>query len=111
MNLQAQQHGTVTVLRPRGPLAGQDAADFRGQVERELQAKGGRVVLDFSEVPYLDSAGIEALLDLCVDRAGMPSPRLAKLAETCREALDLTRTLPLLEVFDTVENAVRSLKR
>ncbi len=109
MKVEAQPHGNVTVAVPHGPLVADEMADFRRAVESALAAKLKRLVVDMADVPYLDSAGIELLLELCSVRlAPHQRPKLAALSETCREALELTDVLPRLEVFDTVENAMRS---
>jgi hypothetical protein len=65
-----------------------------------------------ADVPYLDSGGIELLLELCgAHLSPHQRPKLAALSETCMEALELTDVLPRLEVYDTVDNALRSCKR
>lgn len=106
MKVDTRQQGAAVVLRPSGALVGDDVADFDQAVQDALAARGARLVVDMTEVSYLDSRGIESLLDL----AARAAP-LAALGETCREALDLTEVLPKLVVFDTVDNALRSLKR
>jgi len=112
MKLRRQQHGTVVVVSLDEALAGEEAIAFQREVEESIESKHGRVVIDMHGVSYLDSAGIEALLDLCGERrATSMRPRLALLGETCREALDITNALDQLDVFDTVENAIRSYKR
>ena len=112
MKVDSQSHGSVSVITPHGPLAGDELEDFRGALLIAIDQKGGRVVLDMSDVPYVDSGGLEALLELCTaQQAASARPRLAELGEACREALDLTDVLPLLNVFDTVESAIRSYKR
>ena len=112
MKIDVQLHGSVSVLVPHGPLAGDELEDFREALSVAIDQKSGRVVLDLNDVPYLDSPGIEALLDLCTgQQAASARPRLAQLGETCREALDLTDALNRLTVFDTVESAIRSYKR
>jgi anti-anti-sigma factor len=112
VKVDTQPHGSVSVLVPHGPLAGEDVEHLRQSLSLAIDQKGGRIVLDMSDVPYLDSSGIEALLELCAgQRIGSARPRLAQLGETCREALDLTDVLPGLTVFDTVESAIRSYKR
>jgi anti-anti-sigma factor len=112
MKVEAQPHGSVSVLIPHGPLAGEELDAFRQELQAAIDQKSGRVVLDMNDVPYLDSTGIQALLELCTgQQAAAARPRLAQLGETCREALDLTNVLPRLTVFDTVENAIRSYKR
>lgn len=111
MKLSTQQHGSVRVVSPHGALAGDDVQVFREETAHNASQSGGRVVLDMQDVPYLDSAGIEALLDTCAASGATELMRIANLTETCREALDLTDTLQRLYVFDTVENAIRSLRR
>jgi anti-anti-sigma factor len=114
MKVDVQAHGSVTVMVPHGALVASEVDSFRQHVEPAVQQRaGGRIVLDFRDVPYVDSAGIEALVELlgCGSGGGDVQPRLAQLADTCREALDLTDCLSRLSVFDTVENAIRSLRR
>jgi anti-anti-sigma factor len=112
MKVDTQLHGSVSVLIPHGPLAGDELDDFRQALSVAIDQKSGRVVLDLDDVPYLDSGGIETLLELCTgQQAASARPRLARLGETCREALDLTDALARLTVFDTVESAIRSYKR
>lgn len=112
MKVQSQPHGSVTVLVPHGPLVGEESLDFRRALETALAAQVKRVIVDMTDVPYVDSTGLETLLELC-NAALAPHlrPKLAALSETCREALELTDLLPRLEVFDTVENALRSHQR
>jgi anti-anti-sigma factor len=112
MKIDTQAHGSVSVLVPHGALAGDELDVFRQQLQLTIDQKSGRVVLDMTDVPYLDSAGIETLLELCTgQQAASARPRLAQVGETCREALDLTDVLGRLIVFDTVESAIRSYKR
>lgn len=112
MKVDVQAHGSTTVLAPHGALALDAVPQFRQQVQTHADARQGRVVVDFRNVPYLDSAGIEALLELCGERrSATPRPKLAHLNDVCREALDLTDVLARLEIFDTVENALRSYRR
>ncbi len=112
MKVDTQLHGSVSVLVPHGPLAGDDMENFCQTLTLTVDEKSGRVVLDMSDVPYLDSVGIESLLEVCAGQhAAAARPHLAELGETCREALDLTDVLGQLTVFDTVESAIRSLKR
>jgi anti-anti-sigma factor len=112
MKVDTQLHGSVSVVVPRGPLAGDDLDDFRRQLRAAIEQKSGRVVIDMSDVPYLDSGGIELLFELCAGpQTGSAHPRLARLGDTSREALDLTDVLVRLTIFDTVESAIRSYKR
>ncbi|RMF83612.1 MAG: anti-sigma factor antagonist [Planctomycetota bacterium] len=111
MRVDVQSSGSVAVLTPHGPLIRDEVEDFDRVVRDSIKARDGRVVIDFQHVPYLDSAGIEALLEVASATPSVTSPRFAQLGDTCREALDLTNVLAQLDVFDTVEHAIRSFKR
>ncbi len=111
MKIDVQSHGTVAVVVPHGPLTRDELGDFRATVDETVSAKEGRVVLDMTQVPFVDSGGIETLLDICGTVDAFNRPRLAQLDETCREALALTDVLTHLDVFDTVDNAIRSYKQ
>lgn len=110
MKIDFKPHANVMVVTPHGPITVEDAEEFRESVSARILEREGRIVLDMEYAPYVDSAGIEALLALC-STAGPVRPRVANLAEACRDALDITLVLPQLDVFDTVESAIRSYKR
>ncbi|MEW6252981.1 MAG: STAS domain-containing protein [Planctomycetota bacterium] len=112
MKVQKQSHGPVTVLAAHGPLTAEESIDLRRAVETAGASKARHTILDLSDVPFLDSSGIELLLELCgTHLSPHQRPKLAALSETCMEALELTDVLPHLDVFDTVENALRSCQR
>lgn len=112
MKVHSQPHGNITVLTAHGPLLAEESIDLRRSIETAMAAGAKRVVVDLADVPYLDSGGIELLLESCdVTHSPYQRPVLAALSETCLEALELTNCLPRLEVFDTVENAMRSCRR
>jgi len=112
VKVQTQPHPQATVLIAHGPLIGDEVADLRRAIDSAAGPATKRVIIDMSDVPYLDSAGIEMLAEVCGTQLfPLTRPKLAALSETCREALDLTDVLPRLEVYDTVENALRSCQR
>ena len=111
MKVETQHHGTVAVVVPHGPLVRDEIDDLRRALETTLELKSGRVVIDMTHVPWLDSAGIETLASAARAEEYPYPPRVAALNDTCREALDLTGVLASLDTFDTVENAIRSFKR
>jgi anti-anti-sigma factor len=112
MKVQTETHGSITILVPHGPLIGEEALDLRSAIETTNAHHGPRIVVDMADVPYVDSAGIEMLLELGdITASPLHRPRLAAFTDTCREALELTDALQRLEVFDTVDNALRSCQR
>ncbi len=109
MQIQEQQHGAVTVVKPLGALAGEDAETFKSRTEAVLGRSMGRVVIDASGIPYTDSRGLEVLVEISDALAeGGQVLRLCGATETLREALDLTELSGLFEHYEDVGTGVRS---
>lgn len=101
--------GSITVLSPSGAIAQAEAQEFASTMEEHRLKTNGRLVVDFSEVSYLDSQGVEAVWDWA-DRQQEhgQTAKLAGVAELCREIFELTGVAERLDMFDTAESAVRS---
>jgi len=109
MEIEQQRHGAVTVVRPRGPLIGEDAERFLKRAGDALSQSFGRLVIDASGIVYVDSIGLEALVELSERLADSGQAlRLSGSNETLREVFDLTETAQLFEHYDDVSDAVRS---
>ena len=97
------------VLSLRGPLTGNNAPTFQNALRREEPAP--TLILDFSDVPYVDSAGLGLLVSAFVSRqkAGRRmvlsgiNPRVQKLFE-------ITRVQDLFLIFPSPEEAIAALQ-
>jgi anti-anti-sigma factor len=110
MEIAEHTHGAVLLLKPQGPLVGaDDAGVFKSRLADAATRALGRVVVDASDVPFVDSAGLEAIAD-AAERFSDEGRALKLLAPTptVREVLALTGWLDSLEVYDDVNVAVRS---
>lgn len=109
MRIDEQTHGAVTVVRPRGPISQGEAEGFTLSVRGAAMRSLGRLVIDATDVPYVDSKGLECILDLA-DELGQNGQalKMCGVCETVREAMDLTDVLQAVEQFEDVSSAVRS---
>jgi anti-anti-sigma factor len=102
-----EKQGAVSVVRPQGPLTEAQCAGF---VEAALNKLGqGRpmVVIDLHEVPLLDSAGLEALVDVrekIEARGG--AVKLAAVNALCSDILRVTGVGQKFEQYSHVKSAV-----
>jgi anti-anti-sigma factor len=109
MKVQTQQRGAVTVIRPDGPLVAADAEEFRQRLTDEIRQNLGRVVLDASAVPFVDSKGLESLVDVTSELAQSGKAlKICSLSDTLSEVMELAGVSAEFEHFDDVIGAVRS---
>ncbi len=109
MEIEEHKQGAVTVLRPRGPVIGDDAKGLARRAHEVFTQTRGRFVLDAAEIPFVDSQGLEALLEITELLA--PSGQTLKLCqagETLREALNLTGLSDEFEHYEDAHHAARS---
>jgi anti-anti-sigma factor len=101
--------GAVKVLKPRGPLVGADADNFKRTALEAAGSNLGRIVIDTSAVPYADSRGLEVLAEMAdeLSSSGL-TLKLCETNETMREVLDLTELSSLFEYYEDMNAAVRS---
>ncbi len=109
LEIDERRHGAVTVLRPNGAISGEDAAVLLERIGDAAGRSLGRIVLDAGAAPFVDSAGLEALLD-AADRMAESgqSLKLCAVNETLREVLALTGLARRFEQYEDVQAAVRS---
>jgi anti-sigma B factor antagonist len=96
------------ILRLTGPLTLSNLFEFQGFVRAE---KAAVMIIDLTNVPYIDSAGIGALMGAHVSRQ-RDGRRLALVGvnQRVQQALEITRVLQFLSVYPSVveaENAVQ----
>jgi anti-sigma B factor antagonist len=109
MKITETRQGAVLVLKPEGPLIETDAAAAKAKLMSTMGASVGRFVVDMSAVPYVDSKGLEALVEVTEELSrGGQALRLCCANKTVREVLEITDLASLFEHFEDTNTAVRS---
>lgn len=111
MSIQVSESGRVTVLAPDQPLLEENLDPVRDELERCLRAAREQIVLDLGQVPFIDSRGLELLVD-CARRLRVRGGRLqlANPSPICSEILSATRTDSEIEVIYDLQRAGRNLR-
>jgi anti-sigma B factor antagonist len=109
MKVHQQRHGAVILLKPEGPLIEAAAGEFDQAARSTITATLGRFVVDMSAVPFVDSMGLETLLNLTdlLEQSGKVL-KLCGVNKTVRQVLELTEIDSLFDHFEDVNSAVRS---
>jgi anti-anti-sigma factor len=112
MAFDQQTIGAVSVLRPTGPVANaEDSQQFQELASNLIKTSLGRFVIDASELSYVDSSGLEALVGIAEQLNSFGQAlKICQLGETLSEILRVTQTTDSFEPFEQVQDAVRSYR-
>ena len=110
LQIAEHQQGGVTVLTLAGELTLDDGDLAFGRYVDQMIAAGRRqIVVDLSNVSYIDSAGVGMLVAesqrLTKQEGAM---RLARLTARSHHLLAMLKLKFVFEIYDDVESAVRS---
>ena len=109
MKIKTQDYNGVTVVKLQGELDSDFTDMFQNTISDIVTARGTDIVLDMSEVGFIDSQGLERLLwakDYC--NANNCQLRLAGLDENCSKILEITRFENVFERYVELAEAVKS---
>jgi len=103
----------VAVLALEGRIVlGEESNALRENVKKLLAENKKDIVLNMSNVTYIDSAGLGTLVAAHHSaRSQGAALKLSNLGTKFQEVLQVTRLLTVFEVFDSEAAAVRSFKK
>lgn len=109
MNLDLEESGAVSILVLSGQLVGASARSFREAMDTLIESSRLRILLDFTDLTFMDSGGIgELVLSYrTIDRLG-GALKILKPGKRIQDTLTLTKLLPIFEVFDDRDVAIAS---
>jgi anti-sigma B factor antagonist len=110
VKLTTRQVGDVTVIDAAGRITlGEGASAFREAI-RDLAAKGNaKVLLNLSEITYIDSSGIGELVSgFTTVRNQGGVLKLVGLTKRVQDLLQITKLYTVFDVYDDEPTAIRS---
>jgi len=100
--------GGQGVLCLRGPLTKENILSFQNAIRREEHAD--TVIIDFSEVPYIDSSGLGSLVTIYLSRQKVGHRvALSGVNERVYRLLEITKLESLFLIFPTIDDALAAL--
>ncbi len=96
----------IRIFRLDGPLVIANLSNFQSKLRTDTSQA---LILDFTSVPYIDSASIGALVGAHVNRQkGKRSLGLVGVNQRIRQAFEVTRIESLLQFYDSVVEAEKA---
>jgi anti-sigma B factor antagonist len=110
MQISVRRLDTTTIFDVKGDIDLANSPEVRKALLREVrEVRTARVLMNLSEVRYIDSSGVASLVE------GLKASRdlgsrfiLFGLSGAAREVLQLSRLLKVFEVYDNEESALAS---
>jgi anti-anti-sigma factor len=109
MPVNVSTYGDVSVVSVKDELAGEDVQPFVDCALKCIADTGHQIVIDGSDLTGLDSAALEALVDLqdrCEEQLG--AVKFCALSNVCDKILEITRLARRFERFADLDSAVKS---
>jgi len=110
MHISQREVRGVVILDLEGRLVFEDGVDqFVEQINALLKQSRKRILLNFDQVTYLDSAGVGAIASKYMTaRKKDADVKLLNLRRKSHNVLNTTRLLSVLQAFDSEDEAIDS---
>jgi len=97
------------VVKPMGPVIAGELAELENELLKLTRNWTKRVVINLTDVPFIDSAGLELMLryQMQLNSHGLKL-KLSSLNEMTQKIFDLTQLSKNFEMFPDTSTAVRS---
>lgn len=110
--IKSATQGAVQVFTIEGVLNAEEADHLRDAIEATPQAGRPQWVFDMTEVPLIDSAGCEALLDARDVAASVGgAAHLAAVSPLCEDILSATGLQRYFQTFEGINQAIAQFAR
>jgi anti-sigma B factor antagonist len=107
-----RQSNAVTIVDIGGRFDAASAAAVRDRLHQLIEEGHSRLVLNLSQMEFIDSAGLGALVS-CLRRAAADGGdlRLAEVPAFCRSIFELTRLTRVFSVGEDEAQAVAAIQK
>jgi anti-sigma B factor antagonist len=97
----------VSVVHCSGRIVFGDEASLLRSKLKEILASNKKIILDLSDVSYIDSGGLGTLVgSYSTARSAGADIKLAGLGQRVRDVLQITKLVTVFEVYDSEQKAL-----
>jgi anti-anti-sigma factor len=105
MDIGERRQANILVLAPVGRIDNLTSTEFQTRLLAAVTSSSADVVVDFSGVEYISSAGLRALMTATRQKAKERRLAVARLNAVVHEIFTISRFAHLVPIFATVEQA------
>lgn len=100
------RQGKTLIIQLSGELLFTNASEIKEEIKAQIQSSDERLVLDLSELEFIDSSGVGVIISLLRRMEGerviiaSPQPKVARVFE-------ITRLEKIVPIYATLEEALK----
>ena len=109
MKIETQNYNDIAVIELQGELTEEFIKPLQDAASSVIASRVSGVVLDMTNVGFIDSRGLEQMLwlrDYCQENSRQL--KLASTDENCHRILEITRIAPQFDIYEELSEAVKS---
>ena len=111
MKVVTRNEGPLCIIAPEGAFVEEELEELRRPISKCLEEGRKEILLDMTRISHFDSKGLESLegwsLEFNRARGWLA---VANPNQLCRDILRATRIDHIVEVFDSMEDALRGTR-
>ena len=110
MKIEKRKNGEVTIFDLKGKiLIGEGIDELREAINDSIKANDKKLLLNFDQVPYLDSTGLgEVVRSYTTLKKEGGMVKIVNLTQKVRDLLSVTKLITVFETFEDEDKAVNS---
>lgn len=110
MKIEKRKVGDVTLLDLKGKiLIGGGIDELREAIDEVIKNKETKLLLNFADVPYLDSTGLgEVVRSYTSIKKADGDVKIVNLTQKVKDLLSVTKLITVFETFEDEEKAIAS---
>ena len=110
MKIEKRKKGNVTILDLKGKiLIGEGIDELRDAINGSIKANEKNLILNFDQVPYLDSTGLgEVVRSYTSVKKEGGMVKIINLTQKVRDLLSVTKLITVFETFEDEDKAINS---
>jgi len=113
MEITKREKGEVTILDIKGKMAlGYNEGALREEIEDLLKEGKRKIIINLSEVSYMDSTGVGELVSSFREAKNREAViKIINVGNKVYRTLTIMKLLPIFEVFSSEEEALKSFAK
>ncbi|MEI6437219.1 MAG: STAS domain-containing protein [Candidatus Omnitrophota bacterium] len=109
MDIKLEKINDIQLIVLDGELNMESTHKFKETFKAILKERNAKVIIDFAKVPFIDSSGIAALIEVC-QNLGKVNARacLCHVNKKIVNVFEITKVHKLFKIFESHQEALRS---